>query len=198
MAESCLVDIVSLLKQFAVMVSMLLHRSLYFCHRKLVIAFACRSSNERETEIRIIPNVECVYVIFYRQLFACGHRLISFLKIISSQTTRSKTKRFISAQQFKTSCEIPFRCTLFSVEVANSKREKKQIFYLFTSGDDGKLLHFRDLSEDDEFPIIICWIRNSHNPSQWQLICTFNLLNEYENEIVVLSLMVAGLDFSYD
>lgn len=76
----------------------------------------------------------------------------------------SPAKRRDSKQQ-----TAEFRCTLFW-------RDEDVDEYLFTSGDDGRLLHFLDLSEDDEFPIvIICRIRKSHNPIQWRPICALIL-----------------------
>lgn len=68
--------------------------------------------------------------------------------------------------------------------------------YLFTSGDDGKLLHFRDFSDDDEFPILmVCPQRKSHNPLQWHAICAFVSMDEKRKMCAVLS-HAHGIRFS--
>lgn len=84
------------------------------------------------------------------------------LQMISSKTSRSSTKRIDAI--FK-----PMRNFAAPFFLKNGSKGEK--IYLFTSGDDGKLLHFLDLSEDDEFPIILVRViglrkRKSHNSSQ--------------------------------
>lgn len=112
-----------------------------------------------------------------------------FSKMISSTAASIATKQrddFSQAQNADT-----VTAPLYLQRISNSKK------YLFTSGDDGKLLHFRDFSDEDEFPILMIPVHNakSHNPLQWHAICA-NRFDGRKTENGVLFFLMHGIRFS--
>lgn len=95
MAESCLVDIVLLLKQFAAMVSMSFHHSLYFCRTELVIAFACSGlkwkREEKKDKILVQVSIALCYLQGTSDQFQFN--FLIFSKMVSSTVASIAAKQ---------------------------------------------------------------------------------------------------------